>query len=69
MSPNEDTRMRKGIGTIVNRPTITGGKRYDKIFAYIPSDVAKDSNFPFKIGDRIEVEIQGEKLIITKAET
>lgn len=69
MSPNEDTRMRKGIGTIVNRPTITGGKRYDKIFVYIPSDVAKDSNFPFKIGDRIEVEIQGEKLIITKAET
>ena len=69
MSPNEDTRMRKGIGTIVNRPTITGGKHYDKIFAYIPSNVAKDSNFPFQIGDKIEVRIEGQAVIITKAET
>lgn len=69
MSPNGNTKMRKGIGSIVNRPTITKGKHYDKIFVYIPSIVAKDSNFPFRIGDKIEVEISGKTIIIKKAKT
>ena len=60
--------MREAIGRVVNRPTITGGKRYDKIFVYIPSQVAKDTAFPFKIGAKVEVEIKGKTLIIRKTQ-
>jgi Peptidase A4 family len=41
----------------VNRPTTTGGKKYDKFFVYVPAEVAKDSQFPFKPGDEVEVRI------------
>jgi hypothetical protein len=47
----------KGLGKFVNRPTTTGGKKYDKFFVYVPTDVAKDSAFPFKPGDSVEVRI------------
>ena len=68
MSPKGNTKMRKAIGRVVNRPTITGGKRYEKIFVYIPSQVAKDTAFPFKIGTKVEVEIKGKTLIIRKTQ-
>jgi hypothetical protein len=58
--------MRKGKGRFFNRPTVSKGKKYDKFFIYIPTEVARDSSFPFKDGDRIEVEIKGDKLIIKK---
>lgn len=67
MSPNGSTKMRKAIGRVVDRPTITGGKRYAKIFVYIPSQVANDTAFPFKIGTKVEVEIKGKTLVIRKA--
>lgn len=51
----------KGKGRLINRPTKTGGKKYDKFFIYIPTDVAKDSSFPFEKGDKITVEIQPDK--------
>lgn len=35
---------------------------------YIPADVHKDSAFPFKPRDGVEVEIVGGKLVISKAE-
>jgi hypothetical protein len=47
----------KGLGRFVNRPTVTGGRRYDKFFVYVPTEVAKDSAFPFKAGDIVEVRI------------
>ena len=47
----------KGVGRFVNRPTSTGGRIYDKFFVYVPTEVAKDSQFPFKTGDRVEVRI------------
>jgi hypothetical protein len=68
MSPNGNTNMRKAIGRVVNRPTITGGKRYDKIFVYIPSQVANDTAFPFETGTKVEVEIKGKTLSIKKTE-
>lgn len=46
-----------GKGKFINRPTITGGKKYDKYFLYIPSDVANDSQFPFKAGDVIHIKV------------
>ena len=69
MKPNKVTKMRKATGKFVNHPTWTGKQLYDKFYIYVPTQVAKDGTFPFKIGDRIDVEIQGETLIITKAET
>jgi hypothetical protein len=58
--------MRKGIGRFVNRPTVTGGKRYDRFFIYIPTEVARDSAFPFNEGDRLEVKIEKDRLLIKK---
>lgn len=58
--------MIKGVGKVINRPTKTGGKLYDKFFIYIPISVAKDSAFPFKPGDEVEVRIEGKRLVIEK---
>jgi len=66
MSINKVTKMRKGIGRFINRRTKTGKKFYDRFFIYVPTEVARDTNFPLKDGDRIEVEIKGETLIIRK---
>lgn len=57
----------KGLGRFVNRPTMTGGKKYDKFFVYVPTEVAKDSAFPFKSGDVIEVEVDArrERIILS----
>ena len=69
VTPNKDSKiMRKGKGRFFNRPTISKGKRYDKFFMYIPTEVARDTNFPFKDGDRVEVEIKDETLIIRKTQ-
>ena len=58
--------MIEGVGKIINRPTKTGGKIYDKFFVYIPASVAKDSAFPFKPGEEVIVRIEGDKLVIEK---
>jgi hypothetical protein len=54
----------KGLGKFVNRPTTTGGKKYDKFFIYVPADVAKDSAFPFKPGDAVEVKIDARRKLL-----
>jgi ABC-type Mn2+/Zn2+ transport system ATPase subunit len=53
----------EGKGKIVNK----GGK-YKKIFIYIPKEVAADTSFPFKIGERVKIKINGKKLVIEKLE-
>jgi len=54
---------------IVNRPTQTAGKLYDKFYVYIPTEVAKDSAFPFKANDKVKVRIdmESKSLVIEKA--
>lgn len=59
--------MIEGVGKLINRPTKTGGKSYDKFFIYIPTSVAKDSAFPFKPGEEVLVRIEGDRLVIEKA--
>lgn len=66
MNINKDTKMRKGIGTFINRRTKTGKKSYDRFFIYIPTEVARDGTFPFKEGEKVEIEIKGKTLIIRK---
>ncbi len=59
--------MQKGKGRFFNRPTVSKGKKYDKFFIYVPTEVARDTAFPFRHGDRIEVEITGNTLTVRKA--
>jgi len=56
--------MQKGVGRFFNRPTVSKGKKYDKFFIYVPTEVARDTGFPLKDGDRVEVEIKGKTLVI-----
>ena len=37
-----------------------------RIMIYIPADVHKDSAFPFKPKDEVNIKIKGDKLIIEK---
>ncbi len=67
MNRNKATNMRTGKGTFINRRTKTGKKTYDRFFFYVPTEVARDGTFPFKEGDKVEIEIKGKTIIITKA--
>jgi len=67
MNRNKATKMKKGIGTFINRKTKTGKKTYDRFFFYIPTEVARDGTFPFTEKDKVEVEIKGKTVTITKA--
>jgi hypothetical protein len=60
--------MLEGMSKFINRPTKTGKHRYDKFFMYVPTEVARDSGFPFKEGDviRIVVDSLHKRVIITK---
>ena len=61
------TKMKIGRATLINKPTITKGKKYDKYFIYLSSYLVKDPNFPFKIGEELMVKIQKGKIVITKS--
>lgn len=67
MNRNKATSMRTGKGTFINRRTKTGKKTYDRFFFYVPTEVARDGTFPFKEGNKVEIEIKGKTIIITKA--
>ncbi len=60
--------MLEAEGKFINRPTQTGKKLYDKFFVYIPTDVARDGTFPFKVNERVKVRIDAEnkRVIIEK---
>ena len=57
-------------GKLINRPTQTGGRTYDKYFIYVPIEVARDSAFPFKTNERVKVKIDvtNKRLTIEKSE-
>ncbi|MDR2719772.1 MAG: hypothetical protein LBC03_03080 [Nitrososphaerota archaeon] len=61
--------MLEAHGKLINRPTQTGGKMYDKFFIYVPIEVARDSAFPFKANEKVKVKIniKNNQLIIEKA--
>jgi bifunctional DNA-binding transcriptional regulator/antitoxin component of YhaV-PrlF toxin-antitoxin module len=44
-------------GRFINRPTKTGRGVYDKFFVYIPTELARDSSFPLKPGQEVDVQI------------
>ena len=59
----------KGEGRLINRPTKTGKRVYDKFFIYVPTELARDSAFPFKSGDvlKLEVDPKRKEIRITRA--
>jgi hypothetical protein len=60
--------MIEGEGKLINRPTQTGGKTYDKFFIYVPIEVARDTAFPFKPKEpvKVRIDIENSRLIIEK---
>jgi len=62
--------MLEGKGGFINRPTRTGGKLYDKFFIYVPTEIARDGLFPFKVKDAVKIRIDKEnnRLILEKLE-
>jgi len=60
--------MIEGNGRFINRPTKTGGKLYDKFFIYIPSEIARDSSFPFGRQETVKISVDKKhnRLIIEK---
>jgi hypothetical protein len=60
--------MIEGVGKLINRPTQTGGKIYDKFFMYVPIEVARDTAFPFKPQEpvKVKIDIENKRLIIEK---
>lgn len=46
------------------------GKIYEhirgRIILYIPTDVHKDSAFPFHVGEKVKVKIESKRLIVEK---
>ena len=59
--------MIEGKGKIINRPTRTGKRTYDKYFIYVPTEIARDGLFPFKAGEEVIIKIEKRMLIVKKA--
>jgi len=57
--------MLEGKGRIINRPTKTAGKDYDKFFVYLPTNLVRDSAFPFKVGEAVVIRIDRENNLLT----
>ncbi len=60
--------MLEAISKLLNRPTQTAGKQYDKYYIYLPTDLARDSAFPFQKDEKLKIKIDKEnnRLIIEK---
>ncbi|KCZ70439.1 hypothetical protein ANME2D_03354 [Candidatus Methanoperedens nitroreducens] len=61
--------MREGIGKFINRKSKVAGKEYDSFFIYVPAEVARDSQCPFKHGDKLKIIINGDTFIIEKVDS
>ena len=70
MTDRDTSLTSRGLGKFINRPTKTGKRTYDKFFIYVPTEVARDSGFPLREGDEVEVEIdaKGKRLLIKRAQ-
>lgn len=55
----------KGVGRFINRPTRTCRGSYDKFFVYVPTELARDSNFPLKAGDEVEIMLDVDRRLVT----
>lgn len=68
MSSRGTKLVSKAKGRFINRPSKTGKRTYDKFFVYVPTELARDSTFPFKDGEEVEIEIdaKGKRLLVKR---
>ena len=38
----------------------------NRLYLYVPMDIVKDSQFPFKAGEKVIIEIEDKKIVIKK---
>ncbi len=38
-----------------------------RMVLYIPADVRKDSQFPFRVGERVRIRIEGKRLVVERS--
>lgn len=57
----------KAIGTIIERTSTVNGKKYKRVWLYIPQRLSDDSQFPFASGDPVELEadVSRKKLMVS----
>ena len=57
----------EAVGSLHPRITKTKGTDYTRYYIYLPSDLVKDSQFPFNLEKRpVKITIDGERLLIEK---
>lgn len=44
-------------GRFINRPTKTSRGVYDKFFIYVPTELARDSSFPLRPREEVNIQI------------
>lgn len=49
----------------MNTSTKIQGKKYDRFLVHIPSKIARDSQFPFKAGELLSIDVDPKKKTIT----
>ncbi len=71
MALKRATMVTRAKGRFINRPTKTGRGVYDKFFIYVPTELARDSSFPVKPGQEVDVQIDSAKgvLVVQPIET
>ena len=60
-------KMKVGRAKLINKPTTTKGKKYNKYFIYLSTYLVEDKNFPFKENEELLAKIEDGKLIIDKS--
>jgi hypothetical protein len=58
--------MIEGIGRFVDRKPKVEGKEYFQLVLYIPRDVAKDSQFPFRPGEDVHLKLEAGRMVVSK---
>lgn len=48
------------------KTTICGHKCSKTLYMGIPAGIASDSQFPFKVGEKVRIHLEGKRLIIEK---
>ena len=52
--------------TISTSTATVKGKKYRRLYLYLPTILTNDSAFPFKEGDKVKVRIEGKRLVVEK---
>ena len=62
----ETSLARVGVGTVIGRKSVSKGRKYERLWIYIPTKISEDTAFPFKVGEPclIELDMQRKQLFI-----